>query len=140
MTRPLYETQGNLDAERAIVLDVERRWKCKAHKLPIQYKIDYALTREKKIVAAAEIKVRTTPHDKYPTYMLSLSKIQAAVDLSKTLSVPVMLIVKWSDVIGVVDLSKAGKLFEIGGRKDRDDWQDCEPVGLIPVKDFMLRK
>ena len=113
------------------------------------YKLDYAAYEKandaahngNKITAWFEIKSRTVPHDKYPTYMISLAKVEAGLERTANTGIPAYLAVKFTDGIY---LWKFGYGFEVsfGGR-----WvprqtlgkheNDREPVALIPRSDFM---
>lgn len=140
MSRPLYETSGDRGREDGVRRLIERRWNCTATKLPMQYHLDFGLYRGGELVAFAEVKCRKTPFANYPTYIISLSKVVAALDLSAAAGrVPALLVVNWADVVGWVNLAQAGDWkVRSGGRTDRGDWQDVEPVVEIPIEEFSV--
>ncbi len=105
-------------------------------KLPIRYCLDYAALRNKKIVAFVEIKHRTNKIHAYPTYMLSLAKVQAAKRLAEDVKVPSFLVVQWIDALGTTNLANCKFSVEMGGRIDRKDSQDVEPVAHINLAEF----
>ena len=139
--RPQYEDASSLEAERAAIALVERAWGVGSFKLPIAYQIDYALTHGTTIRAFVEVKCRSCKSDAYRDYMSSVHKVDAAMRLHHVTGLPVFLVVEWLDQIGWLDIGKAlrGKAYKvtIGGRIDRDDSADREPVVLFPIADFV---
>jgi len=135
--RPLYETKEDIGRERSFVEDVCTAWKCEAKKLPIHYKLDFALMRDDIVRAFLETKVRNYARDYFDTYMISMAKVLSAREYSAFADVPSLLAVRWSDGDGFIDLHSM-KDFEIGfgGRADRNDSQDMEPVVFIPIENF----
>ena len=136
MNRPHYETQETLDAEEKIANTISELWKAKLSKLPIRYKLDYAAERNGRIVAWIEIKTRKYKWADFDTFMLSLDKYLAAVELGKVTNLPVTLVVKWVDKVGYVDLLNCTGVVKMGGRNDRNDTQDVQPVIYIPMNNF----
>ena len=86
------------------------------------------------------MKCRTNPKDKYPTYMLSLDKWLAGMNMHLFGGLPFVLVVQWSDCIGFLKCVNAIKhiTIDMGGRKDRNDSQDIEPVVYIPTNLFKV--
>ena len=71
--------------------------------------------------------------------MISVSKVMAARALTDATGVECLLIVKWKDNAGWINLSKDPDSVGFGGRVDRNDSQDMEPVvyyNIIRFKDF----
>jgi hypothetical protein len=135
--RLIYERPEDIAAERTALDRACEVWRCSAEKLPMKYELDYLLLREGKGVAWLEIKSRTNEYLAYPTYMISLGKVMAARRLSEASQLPSFLLVQWSDVCGYVRLdSLLDFRTAVGGRTDRGDEQDIEPVALIPVGEF----
>ena len=135
--RLIYEKPEDLAAEKTALDKACEIWKCTAEKLPMKYELDYLLLREGKGVAWLEIKSRTNPRAAYPTYMISLGKIMAARRLSEASQLRSFLLVQWSDYCGYVRLdSLLDFTTAVGGRTDRGDEQDIEPVALIPIVGF----
>lgn len=135
--RPTYETQNDLSREAAVISWICEKWKCRAGKLPKKYSLDYVLTHHGEVKAFAEIKCRTNACNAYPTYMLSLQKVIAAKELTRSTGKPSVLIVRWADAIGYTLLDRDYKM-RVGGRTDRSDWQDVEPVVDISIQDFSM--
>ncbi len=136
MTRPRYETNDNLTAEQEVVRQLCERWHCEAHKVPLHYQFDYFLTSPTR-QAICEIKCRGK---KYDTLILSLHKIETMMRYSNTFRVAAILAVSWPDegthfLRLSYDLTSTCKI-DMGGRTDRGDSQDIEPVLHIPVTEF----
>lgn len=106
--------------------------------MPDRYGLDFCLTRDGVVTAFAEMKVRSNPRDRYPTYMIALSKVMSANSLNAATGLPCFLLVRWTDCWGYVRVDgriEHGSL-GVGGRSDRGDPQDMEPVFLIPMSRF----
>lgn len=136
MNRPMYETPESLKKEDEVAQKISAAWNTKLNKIPIKYRVDYAAERNGKIVAWIEIKCRTNDMNDYETYMLSLDKYNASIELGKVTNLPVTLVVKWNDKIGYADLLHCRGVIKMGGRVDRGDPQDVEPAVFIPIEDF----
>jgi len=106
-------------------------------KLPIQYKLDFAIVRDGRVTSFIEVKCRKNIISAYPTYIISLSKMVAATQY-KTAGISCILLVQWTDQMGWVQIPDNRWVTKVGGRKDRGDWQDVEPVVHIPIKEFKL--
>lgn len=132
--RPTYENEQSLAVEEKTMAAAAKVWGVDYQKLPKQYRIDWALSR-KKIVCWCECKRRWNNKDAYPTLILSLSKVMHGVEMYKATEIPFVVIVEWNDGIYWNKIDKVGEI-GFGGRKDRGDWQDIEPVVHIPVTDF----
>jgi len=101
--------------------------------------VDFCAIRDGVVVGFIETKVRSNPHWQYPTYMISLKKLSAASAAMVALNVPTILAVRWSDAWGYVSLiGLPSHTSAIGGRVDRADPQDMEPVALIPMSHFVV--
>jgi hypothetical protein len=135
--RPRYETEESLVQETQVLTLLCHHWECIAKKLPVRYELDYLLIRNRKAMGWLEIKVRAINYEYYPTYMISLGKVMAARKLTEATSLPSFLVVQWRDGKGYIRLDDLGE-FEItmGGRTDREDDQDVEPVVLFPIQGF----
>lgn len=134
--RPVFETTADLNREKEFVRLLETAWRCDAKKWPIRYQVDFGFYRHGRLVATAELKCRTIAQNKYPEYMIALSKWLAARELADATGKPCLLCVRWSDQDGYINLGECPTL-EIGYacRADREPW-DEEPVVFIPVALF----
>tara|TARA_R100000306_G_C4249968_1_gene79950 strand:- start:8 stop:439 length:432 start_codon:yes stop_codon:yes gene_type:complete len=137
LVRPIYETNDDLYRESSFIERLCTLWGFDSRKLPIKYKIDYALLRDRVIRAFLEVKIRKYTKDYFYAYMISMDKVETAQKHSRFAGVPTILAVKWQDDAGYVVLDTL-KNFTIGfgGRADRDDKQDMEPIVYIPISQF----
>ena len=136
MNRPMYETSESLKNESEVASRISSAWNTKLNKLPIKYRVDYAAERNGKIVAWIEVKTRKYNMNDFDSFMLSLDKYNASVQLGSITNLPVTLVVRWSDKIGYADLLHCRGVIKMGGRKDRGDPQDIQPAVYIPIDDF----
>jgi hypothetical protein len=137
--RPRYETQYDSREEARFSEILAERFRCSLHKLPIRYGLDFSAVRDGRVVAFVETKVRTNPVGQYPTYMISVGKFMYADTLTRVTGLDCILAVKWSDAWGHTNLVLQPDIeVTIGGRRDRGDEQDIEPVCLIPIAQFKI--
>lgn len=136
--RPIYENTTTLRSELEFSAKLQNRFGIKLQKTPISFGIDYAVIRGGKISSFIELKCRTNPMQKYSTYMIAAIKYQKSMSIMRDSGLPVRLWVQWSDATGFCELSKPGYEWNIGGRIDRNDAADIEPVIHIPIPEFKL--
>lgn len=140
--RPLYESEQNRLDEREAARKIALRKGWQIQKLPMQYRLDYALVDHAKTVKAfLEVKRRHNLRAKYDTFMISLSKYTAALHLTHDTGVPCWFAVQWDDSLELWRVREEMAVqFSVGGRVDRNDSEDIEPVVLIPVSYFKQLK
>lgn len=127
--RPIYENDSDRTAESKIGEAIEMAWCCSIKKLPISYRLDFALFRNLKMVGMAEIKVRKVQRSHYPTYFISSSKWMAGKQMSLHLKIPFLIVIGYHDGIFWFKASEVEPCkVEWGGRSDRGDSQDMEPM------------
>lgn len=137
--RPIYETLADRGREAEFSLLLSQKFKCTFSKLPIRYGLDFSAVRDGRVVAFVETKVRTNPVGQYPTYMISSGKLMHADALSRATGLKCILAVRWADAWGYTELAMGPSVtVSIGGRVDRGDEQDIEPVCLIPISCFRV--
>jgi hypothetical protein len=134
--RPIYENSNDLSNELRISQYLENCWKAKFVKMPISYHIDWAIVRDNEIKAFAEYKRRHNLKDRYETLMLSLNKWRNGRSLGADLGVPFFIIVEWDDGLYYYNTNIETPIYGFGGRLDREDLQDQEPVVFINTKLF----
>ena len=137
MPRKKYESEDNLDKEKNVLRHMSVKWDVSYSKLPISYKLDYAMYRDEKLLGFAEVKCRQNSVHDFSTYIISLSKVIKARRLASVTGTKSVLIVSWSDATGWINFFSDFDVKQ-GGRSDRDDWQDQEPVCHFDVKDFKI--
>jgi len=142
--RPIYENANDLRSEKNLISHVSDCWNVVSYKLPMSYKIDYAMYRidtgtsnssSENLVGFAEVKCRTHKFGTFPTYIISLAKVMEARRLARETDTRSILIVSWTDKIGYLDFLCHHQIRH-GGRADRNDWQDQEPVCHFDLKHF----
>jgi len=135
--RPIYENEASLKSEEKTMFEVEKAWGSEMIKLPMKNKIDCLMKNKKNGLPRAfvELKNRACKRHKYPTYMISLDKWVAGLNLEAYTNLPFILVVNWDDEIGYLKCKEAIKVITVnmGGRTDRSDAQDIEPVVHIPI-------
>ena len=134
--RPVYETKEDRTREQQVFDAIADKFSCQCIVTPKLSVADRLLCNRKgELVAIAELKIRTNPYKKYPTYMLSAHKHEALTRMGEALKVPALLVVKFSDSLKVTTL-KDTYLKEVGGRYDRGDSKDVEQCIYIPIGEF----
>ena len=134
-TRPKYETSEDLNNEGSIINHVSKLWNVNFSKLPLSYKLDYAMYRENSLMGFCEIKRRKYRRLDFETYIISLDKVIKANQLSDITNTKSILLVSWLDGMGWINLNE-DFLCKRGGRNDRNDWQDVEPVCHFRISKF----
>jgi hypothetical protein len=135
----MYETQSNRQSEAEFSAIISDAFKCNLHKLPIRYGLDFSVEKGGEVFGFIETKIRTNPVGQYPTYMISLGKFMSADAITRATGLKCKLAVKWSDAWGHVYLKMTPDIsVSMGGRRDRGDQQDIEPVCLIPISSFEI--
>lgn len=136
MSRPTYESAGDRRNQRHVLSKLERAFQLRIDTPWGEFSIyDGMFDLGDGQQGIVEVKVRKNERRKYPTYMLSKKKYDALIELTETGFIGAMLAVQWTDQLGVVAIPTAHSAGH-GGRYDRNDPADQEPVVLIPVKDF----
>ena len=137
--RPVYETDNDLQAEQKIVSVIADCWKCEPKKNPKFYKVDYGLYRNKEVFAWAEIRNRNISIDTYPTFHLSVSKAMFLYEIGYRTDKPAFIVVGLQDrvVFHQIRLTASYRI-TAGGRIDRNDPDDEEPVVNIPWEQFKV--
>ena len=133
--RPMYENDNDLRSEKNLISYVSDCWNVASYKLPMSYKIDYVMYRDESPVGFAEVKVRTHTFGTFPTYIISLGKVMEARRLARETNTKSILIVSWTDRTGYLDFFSHHQIRH-GGRSDRNDWQDQEPMCHFDLKHF----
>lgn len=141
MKRPIYESQVDLTHENKMKTLLEAKWNCTLHKVPLKYQVDWMAMRGKDPMAFVEFKHRDKLSiDAYPRYMISLDKWMKAKQLCKEVEIPFIMVITFTEGTyygvfahnGLHDVT-----YGFGGRYDRGDAQDVEPMIYLPLKKFM---
>lgn len=129
--RKMYETDADRVKEQALA-DAFAAHGYDFYKLPLQYRLDFMVLKGSEPKAFVEVKHRTCNMFKYPTAMISLSKVLQARLMTQHTGLPCYLLNVYTDNIARFDF--AGD-YEIGkgGRSDRGDSQDADVCAYFPV-------
>jgi hypothetical protein len=112
---------------------------CSNYKIPERYGVDFMFQKSGSVFAWAEVKCRNHNHDKYETYFISADKFCSGFKLVEHFGGRFVIIVGWEDYVGAMSVDSAiGFKIEMGGRYDRADENDHEPMVHIPVSLFTL--
>ena len=131
--RPTYETPSDSQRERDTAELMANAWGHDVRKLKTFYAYDYALFSGDTLEAFVEIKVRTRT---FATYWLSLAKWAAMNSLIQTAHVPGLFVVAWPGRVMFTTVSNKPFRVLLGGRTDRGDASDIEPLIEIPLTEF----
>tara|TARA_R100000654_G_scaffold64088_1_gene91552 strand:- start:4072 stop:4527 length:456 start_codon:yes stop_codon:yes gene_type:complete len=135
VTRPKYETKKDLEYEGSAINHVSKIWNVNFSKLPLSYKLDYAMYRNNNLMGFCEVKRRKYRRADFETYIISLDKVIQANNLAKITNTKSILLVSWLDGLGWINLKESFSC-KRGGRNDRNDWQDIEPVCHFRISKF----
>ena len=144
MKRPTYETDSDITREKRVADTFATFSGLSLCKLPKFYPMDFAgVAPDKKIKLWAEVKTRTYSKeslDRMGGYMFALKRAMEYERLVEFTGIPFFL------VLGLPDGVFYKKMFheahrrpldiKFGGRTDRGDSDDMEPMLLFPLSDF----
>jgi len=137
--RKIYETRETQDAEMAAAKRVGALLRLTPHKMPRAHVLDFAFCDARDgIRQFAEVKCRPHHHEHHPTYMLSSHKVlraRALVEAFPQTDEP-FLAVQYTTGLFMCSLLFDDLPPTWGGRRDRHDPEDMEPVVYIPHSRF----
>ena len=126
--RPLYENDRTRAAEQSAINRYCEAKGLDLRKLPIAYAVDFALFRGNRLHSWVEYKSRPGV-ERYATIFLSAKKVAEGKRLHREFGGSFVFLVESGGVLRYLDLSaRDPDSIEWGGRKDRGDWQDMEPM------------
>lgn len=136
MSRPMYEVPSDVDKEIAVMDKLVSKYPFEVEyfKLPKHYQLDYGVYRER-LILLTEIKCRDIRFNTYPTVILSAHKMHAMIEWYVR-GIKSVLLYQMNDGLFAYNVDTDAYQLPIhhGGRKDRNDWQDVEPVYHIDTK------
>lgn len=140
--RPIYEKQINIDHEKLFCERVKDISLFEARQIRKRlYPCDIVLLDKKIVKAFIEFKSRRGALGYEGGVMLSLSKISTLVIFGTLTGLPILFIIDNGERnyhVAVLRFSENNPYKTvIGGRTDRNDAGDTEPVVLIPRSDFI---
>ena len=139
--REHYENEASLTAEGAFKKDIEAKKGYKLVKLPMIYNADFAAIKPvgnyDQVVGVMELKCRKGDFGKYPSLLISKNKIDSVISRWNLKKHWFVIAVRWDDKDVFYQWRDChDHEVVLGGRSDRQDWQDSEPVYLIENKFF----
>lgn len=143
MNRPIYESDADRQNEQAMADFIAARYKLTMHKMPMKLYIDYVGILDGKAKAFFEMRQRKNAMHQYPTFMIGMHKVQSAYNLAAVTGLPCMLIVQWTDHMGMCKLpppERANLYWDWGGSDRREDEQDWEPMAYWDISVFKVLK
>ena len=140
MSRPVYERDSDLQRERAAIEQIEGLWGLRFEKTPRFYAIDFCIVNSMgRVCGWVEIKGKTFPKNTYPTFFTSVEKLLRLLRMSQFTGLPAYLVCCWQDGVFFIQptpMDCRTYAIKIGGRTDRGDADDVEPVAHIPIEHF----
>lgn len=138
--RPAYESE--MDRQKEARLIKAAFPDLIIHKLPRRYHIDYLCTHDRLAKHWVECKARNAEWGNYDGYMISLDKYLAGVRLARETQGLFWLVTGWRcGTVAVVNIGTVIPMayhIQTAGRSDRQDFDDVEPVVLIPNSSFKV--
>jgi len=136
--RPLYETEEDKSREAAVCNYICSSYNAAFVKSEDLSAFDGVFTQiDGSPIAVAEVKIRSNDSRKYPTYMISATKVDRILDYANANNVFPMLVVGFTDGVFMTKLDKKYPRAS-GGRRDRNDPRDIEACVFIPMEKFKL--
>ena len=117
---------------------IEKHWRCSLEKLPLDYRLDFALIKNKKIQAWVELKNRNLQSDDFNDSMINLNKWMKAKELRDSTNIPTILAVRYKDKdLWCALADDTEREVRWGARtKNTRDWQDIGPAVHIKLTEF----
>lgn len=140
MARTQYETEKDRIRQREVADALQNVWKCTCHEMPYSYILDFIAMRGGKALAFIEVKCRKRAYEGAHSVGVALRKLLAADAYERATGLPSFFAVRFM-LCGTVAYTKLEKResigIGIGGRTDRNDKDDVEPMIYIPISDFL---
>ena len=135
--RIFYESDEDLRNEKSIADHVASAYDMILKKMHMKMAIDYMAfdSMDTNALAVIEVKRRKISSKKYKTVILSLAKFNKGIEFYNSNDLSFIFAVEFNDGIFSYEYSPEDNFMIVfGGRKDRGDSQDIEPVIHIPIK------
>lgn len=137
MTRPAYQSNKDTEHEVAFMERLRARG-FQIDRLKSFYPCDFLISKGG-VIALAEYKRRRVLQQTYPTIILSVHKFTEIKVMAQMIRSKFLFYVEFDDGLCVADLTEHQPepgAVKIGGRTDRGDAADMEPVIEIPIEIF----
>ena len=131
----------HIEGEDMFKRAIEKHWRCSLEKLPLDYRLDFALIKNKKIQAWVELKNRNLQSDDFNDSMINLNKWMKAKELRDSTNIPTILAVRYKDKdLWCALADDTEREVRWGARtKNTRAWQDIGPavhINLTAFKEF----
>jgi hypothetical protein len=141
MSRPIYESQSDINNERHVAEIMARVWNCEVLKLPRLWPADYCCVRGRNVEAFLEIKVRAYSFETLRAmggYMIDVRKIAALQSLVAATGKKAFLCVSLQGEVYFMPVASDTQPGQVvmGGRRDRSDAADVEPCAIFAMEMF----
>lgn len=138
--RQIYENEASLLTEAVTRAHIERALGGTLMKLPTRYALDWGLANpacSNNIEKWVELKGRANNYRAYATYAISVEKVARALELEERTGLPSILVVRFTNGAYMAYFKRFLEkpvVIRMGGRSDRDDPQDQEPMWHLPIE------
>jgi len=138
------ESEADLQAEKVAADRLAQCFEWEMVKLcPSKYIVDFAAFHRGSLVAYVEIKTRNISHDQlasFQTFMVSANKIAwlKMMAWSGGKNVMALMVASLTDALLMANVRTMNLHHQYGGRKDREEWRDMEPIAHIPFSSMQL--
>ena len=135
--RPKYETKADRINQREVVnAVVSTRPGARWTEFQAFHVVDFAVWRGDDMVGLIEVKCRACPSAESPDYAISEAKWLAMIEEGRAQGVPVFLVVRFTDKTLWIPVTPGNFRVYRGGRRDRNDKCDVEPMVHLPWARF----
>lgn len=138
------ETDEDLKEEASVARALSSCFGWEMVKLcPNKYIVDFAAFRNGFLASYVEIKSRKITYDQlasFQTFMISANKVAWLKMLAWAggKSVKAIVVASLIDAILIADVRSMTLQHRYGGRKDREEWRDMEPIAHIHFTEMQL--
>jgi hypothetical protein len=145
--REAFESKKDLSNERKAISDLGVSDRYDFMKLPISYRLDYAMIRKKpggnwfgsNILSFVEIKTRSGKSSDKTDFSISAMKITYGMLLSRATDKPFLLVVKWTNETLICNVGQVNWQVKMGGRvKNKRDDADIEPMMYCGIEESFV--
>jgi hypothetical protein len=137
-----YYTKYHYDKEESLRIYLEKLYNVTLKRNKTLYKYDISVIKDGLITGLLELKDRSHYFGYYKTYTVSLDKIREGIQYETFTGLPCTLVVRFScgTIASYRIQAEEVKTFNIthGGRTDRNDPNDLEPLVNIPLNYFKI--
>lgn len=141
MTRPIYETSENREAQEEIIYAYARAVRLIPVKMPRLSVFDYEMHDGNRVQQVVEVKARKKPMSRLTGnggYAISARKLRDLRAIARERHCTAYLVVRAADGIYAAPIPCTGTKWQrhIGGRTDRNDPADIELMEFVPASQF----